>query len=117
MEQNNHQEELAVSKEAQSNASLYAIASTLVGTGCIPHKKSMKRIVKKTRKLVIKELGKENAEELFNLNKAPIVLTLRGIKNHPDHTSVEKAKLKESIINQLYGSYVIGMESRGWQIN
>lgn len=115
MEKSNNQEnELAVSRITQQKASLYGIASVLVGTGMVPNKKQMKKVVKRLRREVIKDIGECGGEELLMQNRGAIEMVVQGIKRDPRHTSKVRKQLLRTVVDDWYGSYSRGLHSLGW---
>lgn len=105
--------ELAVTQRIQSLASLYGIASVVVGTGKAPNKKSLKQLVKACRKEILLEVGDENGWELMKGNKAVVEMYLSGIKNDTrlkDLPQSEQGKLYKSAIEDLSQTCITGME-------
>lgn len=105
--------ELAVTQRIQSLASLYGIASVVVGTGKAPNKKSLKQLVKACRKEILLEVGEENGWELMKGNKAVVEMYLSGIKNDTRLKNLpqpEQGKLYKSAIEDLSQTCITGME-------
>lgn len=105
--------ELAVSTRIQSLASLYGIASVIVGTGKAPQKKTLKQIIKTCRKEILTEVGDDNGWELMKGNKSVVELYLSGIKNDTRLQGLpqsEKGKLYKSAIEDLSETCITGME-------
>lgn len=106
--------ELAVSIVTQQKASLYGLAAVLVGTGKIPNKKKMKRVVKRLRREVKADIGPDGGEELLMQNRGAVEMVVQGIKRNPEYKSEERKKLLGSVIEQWYNSYVKGLKSLNW---
>lgn len=106
-------EELAVTERIQSLASLYGIASVVVGTGKAPNKKTLKQLVKACRKEILLELGDESGWEIMKGNKAVVEAYLSGIKNDTrlkDLPQADQGKLYKSAIEDLSKTCITGME-------
>ena len=105
--------ELAVSERIQSLASLYGVATVIVGTGKAPQKKTLKQIIKACRKEILTEIGDENGWELMKGNKSVVEAYLAGIKNDTrlkDLPQAEQGKMYKSAIEDLSETCITGME-------
>ncbi len=105
---------LAVSVRNQQKASLYGIASVLVGIEGIPSRKKMKKVVKTLRKELTRDLGRESANELMQQNKGAIEMVFLGIRKFPKHTPAMVHQLIEDTVNDLLPSYNKGVENLGY---
>lgn len=114
-EQYEQEHELAVSVETQQKAALYGVASVLVGTGMVPNKKGMKKVVKRLRKEVIADIGPEGGEELMMQNKGAVNMQIVGIRKNPKYNKVERQKLLRMAVDHFHDSYLKGVKHLGWQ--
>lgn len=104
------EQELAVPVGIQQAASLYGISSTIVGTGKVSNKKSLKYIVKVARKLVLDTLGKEAGWDIMKANKDVIEKYLDGIKKDPRLDVSQSRNLYQVAIDELTDSCMTGAE-------
>lgn len=114
MEQTNQENEIAVSFLTQQKASLYGLAAVLVGTGMVPNKKKMKKVVKRLRREVIKDIGPEGGEELLTQNRGSVEMVVQGIRRNPTLSDQERKKFLRSSVDHWYGSYARGLQSLNW---
>lgn len=118
MESENSQYEkendLAVSILDQQKAALYGVASALVATGLVPHKKRMKKVVKKLRREVKASIGPDGSEELLMSNKAAVEGSLKLLKGSTTDKS-DQRKLLTSVVEEWYGRYTRGLKNLGWE--
>lgn len=109
---------MAVSVRNQQKASLYGIASILVGINGIPNKKSIKKVVKTLRKSLTRDIGTSSARELMQQNKGAIEMVLVGIRKFPNHTPLMVEQMIHDVIyNEEHGllrSYLIGVDALGY---
>lgn len=110
----NTEHKLAVSIAAQRKASLYGIAAVLVASGKVKNKKKMKRIVKRLRKDVLKEVG-AGGEELLMQNRGALEMVLKGFREDPKRTVDERKAIINATIESWYGVYTRGLKLWGWE--
>lgn len=109
-----HENELAVSISTQQKASLYGLAAVLVGTGMVPNKKKVKKVVKRLRREVLKEIGPAGGEELLMQNRGAVEMTVQGIKRNPVYTEKQRKTLLRTVVDSWYASYEKGLKHLGW---
>lgn len=107
--------EIAVDIQVQQKAALYGIAATLVGTGKVPNKKGMKKIVKRLRKDVVSAIGADGAEELLMQNRGAVEMVLIGVRKDPKYQPKDRKKLISALIESWHSSYVTGLGKLQWQ--
>ncbi|AFK66687.1 hypothetical protein COPG_00091 [Colwellia phage 9A] len=109
---------MAVSVRNQQKASLYGIASVLVGLDGIPHRKAIKKVVKTLRKSLTRDMGTSNARELMQQNKGAVEMVFVGIRKFPNHTPLMIEQMIHDIVyNTEHGflrSYLIGVDALGY---
>lgn len=111
------EEELAVSVHVQQMASLYGIASTLVGTGMAPNKKAMKKVIKKLSKEIKNQIGPDGAKDIMSQNAEVCENILMGIRKDPQHAKPVRKKLLRTVVDTWYVSYQKGLNNLQWQTN
>ena len=105
------EQDLAVSVGTQQAASLYGIASVIVGTGKAPNKSTLKSIVKQTRKAVLADLGQDAGWAIMRANKEPIEQYLRGVKNDPRLDGIQTFKMYQAAVDDLAESCIKGYKA------
>lgn len=105
------EQDLAVSVEIQQAASLYGIASVIIGTGKAPNKSALKTVIKKARKAVLSGIGEDEGWAIMRANKEPIEQYLKGVKNDPRLDGIQTFKMYQAAVDDLAESCMKGYKA------
>ena len=102
--------EICVSLQTQSEASLYGVATGLLDIGGVPNKKQMKKVAKTLAKRVKRALGEDGARELLAQNQGAIRAAITGVRRDPALNDTQRKLILSNIRDDLMGSYNIGLK-------
>ncbi len=106
-----NENEVAVDIVVQQKASLYGIASVIVGLGHTPKKKAMKKVVKQLRKDVRAAVGPDGGDELMKQNREVVEGIFTGIRRNPSLSDKDRKQQMFLATQDLYASYKKGLKN------
>ena len=103
--------EICVSYQTQSEASLYGLATGLLDLGGVPNKKQMKKVAKTLAKRVRRAIGEDGARELLSQNQGAVRAAIAGIRKDPSLNDVQRKLIIQRMREDLLDSYNIGLKN------